>query len=519
MKDYLQHPKFLNIVAFCFVATLVLGLCCPKCSNANEQSVVAKTGGEAIESLPMPGIKLSQLADGLEFLLAEAKANHPILDGVWVDIEIDLEKRDTEKKLVYVFRRLLDITHAAEQRKLTDGMFKKLLPDNNFRVDLVNEKLVPYSELKSQLEELLVEDVRFEECTYRAAEFSMNIDSGAFNFAPFLEVVRPLQFDEFIKECNRIFEKSPEVWGDFNVRDLDPEQMIIVPGLFEPDVNEVFAEIRATFKNTAGLRGAWLDVEIDNQGYPDIAPKIYCFKRILSDQNFSVQSRLIDSLVRRLIKSGRYRIEQEKDLTVPFEELINRLKSEIDISPEYRGCWIQDAMFKWQENSDLPVLELKGRVWKAEQAAKILSLCNKVMAQTARWRDSGLKLEQDPHGLAVLSGSAADEINYYSYALESFWNRDYQQADYYFALANLENPRNYLYGYWRVIAELASNETSRAEKRLLLLTNYYGIVKGSREYSKVLKEIWRIQGPLRAALLESEKKVFLERAFLARTAF
>lgn len=519
MKDNLQHPKLFNIVDICFVATLALGLCCPKYSNANEQSVVAKTGDEATESLPMPGVKLNQLADGLELLLAEAKANHPILDGVWVGIEIDLEKRDTEEKVSYVFRRLLDITHAVEQRELTGEIFKKLLPENKFRVDLVNEKLVPYSELKSQLEELLVEDVRFEECMYRAAEFSMNIDSGAFNFAPFLEVVRPLQFDEFIKECNRIFEKSPEVWSDFNVRDLDPEQMIIVPGLFEPDVNEVFAEIRTAFKNTTGLRGAWLDVEIDNQGYPDIAPKIYCFKRILSDQNSSVQSKLIDSLVRRLIKSGRYRIEQQNDLVVPFESLVSRLKSEIDISPEYRGCWIQDARFKWQENSDLPVLELKGRVWKAEQAAKILNLCDKVMAQSARWRDSGLTIEQDPQGLAVLYGSEADEITYYSYALESFWKRDYQQADYYFALANLEDPQNYLYGYWRVIAEIASNETSRAEKRLQLLTDYYQIVKGSREYSKVLKEIWRIQGPLRAALLESEKKIFLERAFSARTAF
>lgn len=519
MNGHLQHPKFLNIVAFCFVATLIPGISFPKYSNADEQSIVAKTGGGVTESLPMPGIKLDQLAEGLQALLAEARANHPILDGVWVDVELDLEKRDAKQEVVYVFRRLLDITHATEQRELTNEVFKKLLPENNFRVDLVNEKLVPYSELKSQLEELLVEDVRFEECTYRAAEFSMNSDSGSFNFAPFLGVVRPLQFDEFIKECNRIFYKSPEVWSDFNVRDLDPEQMIIVPGLFEPDVNEVFAEIRTAFKNTAGLRGAWLDVEIDNQGYPDIAPKIYCFKRILSDQNSSVQVKLIESLVKRLIKSGRYRIEQQNDLVVPFEALVSRLKSEIDISPEYRGCWIQDAMFTWQENSDLPVLELKGRVWKAEQAVKIFNLCDKVMAQSARWRDSGLTLERDPQGLAVLYGSEADELVYYCYALESFWKRDYQQADYYFALANLEDPQNYLYGYWRVIAEIASNETSLAEKRLQLLTDYYHIVKGSREYSKVLKEIWRIQGPLRAALLESEKRVFMERAFSARTAF
>ena len=519
MNDHLQHPKFLNIVAFCFVATLILGISFSKYSNADEQAVVEKFGGGETEALPMPGLKLNQLAEGLQAVLAEARANHPILDGVWVDVELDLETTDTEKKVTYVFRRLLDIAHATEQRELTNEVFKKLLPENNFRIDLVNEKLVPYSELKSDLEELLVEDVRFEECTYRAAEFSMNSDSGAFNFAPLLEVVRPLQFDEFIKECNRIFEKSPEVWGDFNVRDLDPEQMIIVPGLFEPDVNEVFAEIRTAFNNTTGLRGAWLDVEIDNQGYPDIAPKIYCFKRILSDQNSSVQARLIDALVRRLIKSGRYRIEQEKDLVVPFEALLSRLKSEIDISPEYRGCWIQDAMFKWQENSDLPVLKLKGRVWKAEQAAKLLNLCNKVMAQSARWRDSGLVLERAPQGLAVQSGSEAAEITYYCYALESFWKRDYQQADYYFALANLEDPQNYLYGYWRVIAELALNETSRAEKRLQLLTNYYRIVKGSREYSKVLKEIWRIQGPLRATLLESEKRVFTERAFSARTTF
>ena len=146
MNNHQHRPKY-STVAFWFVWGLVLAIVCPGLSAGNEQSVIAKTDDEATESLPMPGVKLSQLADGLELLLAEAKANHPILDGVWVDIEIDLEERDTEKKVSYVFRRLLDITHAAEQRELTDGIFKKLLPENKFRVDLVNEKLVPYSEL------------------------------------------------------------------------------------------------------------------------------------------------------------------------------------------------------------------------------------------------------------------------------------------------------------------------------------------------------------------------------------
>ena len=129
------------------------------------------------------------------------------------------------------------------------------------------------------------------------------------------------------------------------------------------------------------------------------------------------------------------------------------------------------------------------------------------MKDDPAWEAANVQLLTDDRDeLVVVLESPAIGARYYSEAMHHFWKRDYETADRLLALASIENPLNLVYRYWRVIGDLAEGDQRLAESRLKKTMNGFGVQTDSRQYVAVMREIYRIQGPLRHALIEAERK-------------
>jgi hypothetical protein len=88
---------------------------------------------------------------------------------------------------------------------------------------------------------------------------------------------------------------------------------------------------------------------------------------------------------------------------------------------------------------------------------------------------------------------------------------DYDASDRLLALASTEDPLNVVYRYWRVIGDLAEGDQGLAESRLQKTMDGFGVWANSRQHVAVMREIYRIQGPLRQALIQAERKAMITR--------
>jgi hypothetical protein len=93
--------------------------------------------------------------------------------------------------------------------------------------------------------------------------------------------------------------------------------------------------------------------------------------------------------------------------------------------------------------------------------------------------------------------------------MNHFWNMNYADADQLLALASIEDPKNVVYRYWRVIGELARNDQDQAERRLQKTVDGFRVRPHSRDHAEVMRSIYRIQGPLRSALIDAENKAMM----------
>lgn len=437
----------------------------------------------------------------------------PEMEGAWLDIERAIQPAVENDAARFVFRRVFDHRKSVTQSAAMDRIIQALLPAGRFSIDTANDRRFPYSELTDAIRSLLEQDVRFPGCKVLGGTYRLNPDSGAIDLVPRFQVARNGQFDALVEECRRIMQRTP-AWGTIAVFDGNKhgEQMVIVPEAPEPDLNNLFTRIREAIRTQPDLQGAWLDVEADDQGYPDVAPKLYRFKRGFDSQRGAVQAASMDTFIRRLVPSGRYRIDTSKDVRLPLTQLLSALQHTIDIDPQFAGCTLSLGMYAYNDEDSSFDLVLQGRIWKAEQSELIADLCRRLMNKDAVWELADIQLQDAGRDELVISpASPAQAANYYSEAMHHFWKMDYRLADRMLALASLEDPTNVVYRYWRVIGDLAEGNQGLAEIRLKKTIDGFNIHQNSRQHVEVLRAIYRIQGPLRHALLAAERKAMVSR--------
>jgi hypothetical protein len=451
---------------------------------------------------------LSALATELE----KAVQTHPDLQGGWLDVDLDdqLAVEDGPKR--FVFRRVLDPRRADVQAAAMDTLMKQLVPSGRYRVDSAKDRRLPYSDLMEAMRALVATDVRFTGCKVLGGTYRFNTDGGTLDFLPRFQVARDGQFSELMGECRRITKGDP-VWSEITVSEMDEDkgQKMLVPE-YEPDVNQLFVKLQQAIRDEPALQGSWMDVNEDYQGHPGVAPKLYIFHRAFDGERMTAQSAAMDKLMRRLVPSGRFRVDATKDVTLPLSQLVGRLQDEIDIEPRFAGCSLSAATYAFNDDDKSFDLVLHGRVWKEKQTDLLADLCRSLMKDDPAWEAADVQLlTADRDELAVVPESPAIGARYYSEAMHHFWKMDYEAADRLLALASVEDPLNLVYRYWRVIGDLAEGDQGLAENRLKKTMDAFGVRTNSRQHVAVMREIYRIQGPLRHALIDAERKAMMSR--------
>ena len=490
-------------------ARLTFGIAlCHSCFVLLATGIESQSRAQAPETLPAAAIGFEGDLSALATELQRSVQADPDLQGGWLDVDIDDQSPDEDGPKRFVFRRVLDPRRADAQTAAMDRLMKRLVPSDRYRVDYAKDRLLPYSDLMNDVRALVAGDVRFTSCKVLGGTYRFNVDGGTLDFLPCFQVARNGQFSELMGECRRIMKDDP-IWSEITVSEIDEDtgQKTLVPEPPEPDVNDLFAKIQRAIRDEPALQGSWMDVDVDDQGHPGVAPKLYIVRRAFDGERTSTQAAAMDKLLKRLIPSGRYRINSAKDTQLPLSQLVDRLQEEFDVEPRFAGCSLSAATYAFNDDDKSFDLSLHGRVWKEHQTDLIADLCRSLMKDDPAWEAANVQLLTDDRDeLAVVLESPAIGARYYSEAMHHFWKRDYETADRLLALASIENPLNLVYRYWRVIGDLAEGDQRLAESRLKKTMNGFGVQTDSRQYVAVMREIYRIQGPLRHALIEAERK-------------
>jgi len=452
-----------------------------------------------------PAADLNEISDRLKRELAES----PMLAGAWLDVEVDPETPEGEPPRFVFKPRIVDGRRANEQLAAIERIARQLVPSGRYRFDPESDLRLPIGELLDSLRDTIRRDVRFPGCEVLGAGYRLSQDDDGIQLVPRFRVARDGQFDALAEECRRLVHASP-AWAKVSVYDGDADQKVVVAEPPEPELNELFAKLQQAVRQVPALRGSWLDVEPYDQGHPGVAPTVYKFKRGFDTGRMPAQSAAMERLAKSLIPSGRFRFETAYDRQLPLSNLLDEMSEQIDIEPRFAGCSLSGATYRYNKDDDSFDLVLHGRVWKEGQVDFIADLCRGLMARDPAWEAAGVQLQiPRDDGLRVVAESPGQAAMYYSEAMHHFWKMEYDEADRLLALAAIEDPRNVVYRYWRVIGELSEGDSGQAERRLQKTIDGYRIRRNSQAHVDVMRSIYRIQGPLRHTLIAAENKAMM----------
>lgn len=433
----------------------------------------------------------------------------PELEGAWIHASRDTTNLDSsENKQVAFSHRTTADGRSARQKELLTSFIKTIIPTGQFRIDTKTDKQLPYDRLKEHIEKLIQHDFRFPGCKLIALEYFVNQDDGLLYLRPKFQVARDGQFIALTTEC-RDFMRQSGGWNDVTVYASGDDQKILVPEPTEPTRQEMFRIVQDAKDKNPLLDGAWLNVRVDDQGAPEVAPLIYIFTRGLDRTTRNEQEQAMLKIVKAAVPSGRFRFEEEKDHLLPFSELISELQQTLDYDALFKGCVLSRATYKYNEDDGSFNLVLHGRIWNVDQADLISNLCRKKMHEHPEWESAGVQLHTRSDRLVVVSESPIQGTFYFTQAMHHFWKGNYDTADDLLALASLEDPNNVVYRYFRVIGEFAQGRNREAERRLTSTMIGFNIQLYNQDYIDILHAIERIQGPLRYRLMAAEKRIMV----------
>jgi hypothetical protein len=459
--------------------------------------------------------------------IASSIGSDPVLEGAWLDVRLDDQDAPGVAPTLYEFSRVLDSDRSGPQAAALEALIRRLVPDGRFRVDAARDIRLPYARTVTELRSRIGKDPRFEGCDYVGGGYCRNPADESLSWVPRFQVVKEIappgrvrgglrnpdrQFEALVAVCRQLLVSDP-VWGKAGVGVLDTlgdKQIITVSEAAGPDENELVRQLEAAIRDRSALHGAWLDVRLDDQGAPEVAPIIYVFSRGFDDSRVGAQSSAMEELIATLVRSGRWRIDTSRDVMLPLASLIQRINEEMDVDPGFAGCLVTSAFYARADNEGPWKLVPQGRLWKASQEPLVHALVRHQMEADPSWARHRVGEAGERIGaLAVAAPNPAMAAHYFSEGMHRFWKGDYQGADDALALATLEWPDNVVYRYWRVLAELASGDDAAGERRLAKTIAGFRVQRNSIAHVEVMRSIYRVQGPLRYSLMRAEDKAMV----------
>lgn len=458
--------------------------------------------------------------------IAAAIQADPSLEGTWLRVERDDQGAPNVAPMIYEFQRVLDQDRAGPQAEALDALIRRMVPPGRYRVDVARDVRLPYERMTSALRDAMHRDPRFDGCKFLGGSYA-DSPNDSLGWAPRFMVVEEFdpvektrsglrnperQFEALVLECRKLFAAEPR-WKNSGISVIDnlPEergQRQIRRELAGPTEQEVVRRIAAAIKDEPALRGSWLEVRLDDQGAPEVAPVIYTFHRGFDSSRVASQTTALESLMKRLVPSGRRRIDAAKDVMVPLTDLIQSVNSQADLDPDYAGCLMSGAFYVRSSDEGSWNLVPEGRVWQAAQVQSVRQLVLDTMASDPAWAGNMVGMEAATK-LVLVGPNPGVASHHFSEGMKRFWDGDYRGADEILRLASLESPDNVVYRYWRVLAELADGDQAAGETRLARTIAGFGVQRHSATHQQVLRSIYRVQGPLRYALIRAEDKAMV----------
>jgi hypothetical protein len=471
--------------------------------------------------LPVPTVAVATEAESVADvneavrIVGRAVEREPSMEGGW--LHLDAAGRGHEGRVVV--RRILDVDRQADQSRTMDRILASALPAGSYAIDTPHDARVPYGRLKAEMQSRLIDDPRFEGCRFLGAAYRENVDDGSLELVPRLEVLKEAQFEEFIGQWRRAMNGDP-VWAKarISVADNAEGQYLILPEPLGPDLNALDRQVRNAIRDVPALRGSWLEVDRKSVDAGGIGPDYYEFTRTFDASRVAGQSDAMDAFIRRAVPNGRHRIIASKDRHLPLSDLLAEIRQATDVEPSLAGCSVASAYYVQNPDDGTHSLVLEGRLWKPHQESLLQDLCRRRMAENPVWQEARVGvLDTERGALAIVPPNLASASAYYSEAMHRFWHHDYIGANQWLALASLEDPANVVYRYWRVLCELALGDQTLAELRLERTVSGFRVSPLSDDHVRVLRSIYRVQGPLRQALMAAERKVMVNRSLGAST--
>jgi hypothetical protein len=445
----------------------------------------------------------------------ETVAADPLLEGALLDVDRDDAPGQPNAAAGVVFSRVFDATYADRQADAMERIIAELVPSGQFRVDASRDLRLPVSQLKSAIDRLIAQDkIRFDGCQLLSLRLRRNPVDGRIVVIPRFRVLRTGQFTALVTECNKLMNRdSAWVTAEVSAIDTDADQAEIAEEVPTPDPNVVLARVVEALRSNPALQGAWLTVDTDDQGHPGVATRLIVFRRTLDAGRAEQQAAAIEKLVRSLVPQGRFRIDTAKDRRLPLSALVDEMRRVMDMDPAFAGCMLESVAYvpAGRDAEQRFDVILQGRIWKKAQAERIVGLCGALLSRDPAWdaTQAGVSVES-AKTLRLVPPDPAIAATEYSDAMHHFWAGDYAGADVRLAVASLNDPDNIVYRYWRVIGGLATGDEANAEERLRRTIVGFGVRQRSPEHVEVLRTIYRIQGPLRMALIEAERRAMNE---------
>jgi hypothetical protein len=453
----------------------------------------------------------------------------PALEGSWLNVTRDDQGAPNVAPLIYVFQRVLDEDRIGPQSQALEALIRRFVPADRYRVDASRDVLLPYSRMTAAVRDAIRRTPKFEGCEFLGGFYAESPADDSLGWAPRFAVVEEFdpankdrkglrnperQFDALVAECRKLLAAEPR-WKRQGISVIDnlpkergQQQVRREPA--GPTKEEVMGRIAEAIRNEAALRGAWLDVQLDDQGAPEVAPTIYAFNRGFDASRVGPQAAALDSLMARLVPSGRRRIDSTKDVTLPLTGLIQDVNEQADLDPAYAGCLVSAAFYERSPDDLSWQLVPEGRLWRANQAQPLHDLVRENMAAEPAWAVNAVGMSAKASGeLELVAPNPGYAAHHFSEAMKRFWSGDYRGASDELRLASLDWPDNLVYRYWRVLAELADGDQSAGETRLARTIAGFGLQRHSRAHLEVLRSIYRVQGPLRYALMRAEDKAMV----------
>lgn len=451
------------------------------------------------------------------------------LKGAWLEVAIDDQGAPGIAPQKYVFKQILDSSRTEVQSDALNGIVASLLPNSRYIIKTTDDILLPYTELSGAIQAIIEKDIRFADCAYRGSRFVNDSITGSLSLAPRFQVVREVSsekskqpglrdpdliFDALATEFRNVVHTFPAYadQGITVVDNLGDSQIDIVTVEAPPSENALMREIAVAITTTPGLRGAWIDVRLDNNNAPGVAPTTYVFSRGLDLSKSEEQIASIQRFIEQHIPAGRWKIDEGNDITLPLSDLVNSINDIMDVDPKFAGCCVSTAYYTLAADGMSWELVPAGRIWKDNQRESILNLFAAETLRSEEWSKGGITIAA-PSAVGLVSVKPNHEMaaQYYSDALKAFWENRYFEAGENLALASLEHPDNLSYRYWRILTELADNQDNAAQARLAATIDGFAMQRPSWHDPDLMLSIYRVQGPLRRSLIDAERQVLTHR--------